>query len=436
MHLRILLISDHYPPFIGGAHRQTQLLGAELQKRGHMVNVVTMWQPGMAATEDDNGVTVHRLKDLRTAVADMLPTQQKADGKQRHHPAYPDLITVRGLRQVVDRFQPDIIHAYGWFTYSLAVALQNREIPVLISARDYAYGCATRTLVHNGENACSGPALGKCLQCAGHLYGMPKGTLAVLGSELGNRLLKRKVTGIHSISTYVQEMVHRDFFNGKTVDLAEDIIPSFRENRHNKVDSADPALQAYVKQLPNKPYILFVGALRRVKGVHHLLAAYQQLHNAPPLVLIGTREFDTPEHFPPNVHVLENFPHRAVMAAWERASFGVIPSLWAEPLGSVVYEGMSQGKAVIGTKPGGHTDMIADGETGLLVAQGDVTGLTQAMQRLIDNPDYCACLGKAAQERAAHFVADVSVPKFEQLYHRVVQQAQRHAHPAFSTIMG
>ena len=85
---------------------------------------------------------------------------------------------------------------------------------------------------------------------------------------------------------------------------------------------------------------------------------------------------------------------------------------------------MSQGKAVIGTRPGGHTDMITDGETGLLVGQGDVTALATAMQTLIDNPQLCQAMGKAAQSRAELFVAAQSVPRFEQLYYRLVEQRQ------------
>lgn len=424
MKLRILLVSDHYPPFIGGAHRQTQLLGRELQKRGHTVNVVTVWQPGQPATQDDQGVLVHRLKDLRT----VLPWAQQ--GKhQRHHPAYPDPVTILGIRRIIQEFQPDLIHAYGWFTYSLAVALQGKEIPLLISARDYAYGCPTRTLVYRGQSNCSGPALQKCLGCAAQLYGGPKGWAAVLGTLVSLPLLRRKVHGIHSISTYVQEMVHRDFLREQSKP-AEGIIPSFRESQNEEHYRDDPALQPYVTQLPKEPYILFVGALRRVKGVDQLLAAYQKLQAPPPLVLIGTYEADSPRRFPPGVYVLPNFPHRAVMAAWEGAYFGVIPSLWAEPLGSVVYEGMSRGKAVIGTKPGGHTDMIVHGETGLLTPLGDVDALTAAMQQLIDNPALCAQFGDAAKARAAQFVADVSVPRFEQLYQQVLSGRRQPQPPA------
>ena len=419
MSLRILIVSDHYPPFIGGAHRQTQLLAKELYKRGHHVAVATVWQPGTVTESDDEGVQLFRLKDLRTT---LRPAPNEAG--QRHHPPYPDPVTMQGLRQVLAKVQPDVIHAYGWFSYSLAAALGNQEIPLLISARDYAYGCATRTLVYQGKESCSGPALGKCLSCAAKLYGRPKGWAAVMGTALSLPLLKRKVKGIHSISTYVREMVHRDFADDQLGPLVEATIPSFREDGDQLLDQNDPALQPYLAQLPNEPYILFVGALRRVKGIYELLAAYQRLQEAPPLVLIGTREADSPQVIPPGVHILPNFPHRAVMAAWTRAAFGVIPSLWAEPLGSVVYEGMSQGKAVIGTRPGGHTDMITDGETGLLVGQGDVTALATAMQTLIDNPQLCQAMGKAAQSRAELFVAAQSVPRFEQLYYRLVEQRQ------------
>ena len=182
-------------------------------------------------------------------------------------------------------------------------------------------------------------------------------------------------------------------------------------------------VRPYVDQLPAGDFILYVGALRRVKGVNQLLEAYQRLDSPPPLVLIGTLEADSPREFPPGVIVLQNFPHDAVMAAWERCLFGVIPSLWPEPLGSVVYEGMSRGKAVIGTTPGGHTDMIASGETGLLVPAGDVPALTQAMRNLIDQPALRDSFGRAAQAHARLFTASIVVPQFERVYQGLIERA-------------
>ena len=66
--MRILMASDHYPPYIGGVQRQTWLIAHELQRRGHEVLVATVWQDRLPAREDDAGVHVRRLKQLRTAV--------------------------------------------------------------------------------------------------------------------------------------------------------------------------------------------------------------------------------------------------------------------------------------------------------------------------------------------------------------------------------
>lgn len=423
MSLRILLVSDDYPPFIGGAHRQTQLLAHELQQRGHEVNVATDWSGGLPEVEDDAGVRVFRLKQLRTWMPGVV-----RDRKQRHQPPFPDPITVAGLRRLIRRFKPDVVHAYGWFSYSGALALLGTNIPLLISARDYGYSCATRTLVYRGEQACDGPALQKCLGCAANLYGAPKGWLAALGVLMGRSLLMHKVLGVHSISAYVQDIMRRDFLGDQargpgTNAVAEAIIPSFREDDADPHGSDDAQNQSYLDRLPTEKFILYVGALRRVKGVSQLLTAYARLASPPPLVLIGTLESDSPREFPPGVVVLENVPHRAVMAAWERSLFGVIPSLWPEPLGSVVYEGMSRGKAVIGTTPGGHADMIIPGETGLLVPAGNIDALTLAMTDLIDQAELRERLGTAARERSKLFTASVAVPQFERFYQLVIDQS-------------
>ena len=427
MELKILLVSDHYPPFIGGAHRQTYLLGQEMHKRGHEVAVATVWHPGLPEVEDEGGVTVYRMKQVRT----LLPFLHRA-GKQQHQPPYPDPVTIVKLRWVINNFRPNMIHAYGWITYSCAVALAGKDIPMLISARDYAYGCATRTLVYKGREVCSGPEFFKCMQCAGQYYGVPKGWIAVLGVRMGRRLLKRKVSGVHSISSYVHDVIARDLFDSQMAamragedSLPDVIIPSFMEDENNEQPYHDIDLQVFINQLPKEPFILFVGALRLVKGLQQLLDAYKRLESAPPLVLIGTIEHDTPKEFPKGVVVLQDFPHQAVMKAWSQALFGVIPSLWPEPLGSVVYEGMSQAKAVIGTTPGGHTDMIMDHETGLLVPIGDVEALTKAIQELLDDPELRERLGRAARERSYMFTAHVAIPHFEQAYMKLANHENR-----------
>ncbi|HEU4736962.1 MAG TPA: glycosyltransferase, partial [Solirubrobacterales bacterium] len=280
--MRILIATDHFPPFIGGAHRQAQLIARAMAERGHEVAVATPWHGGLPQTEADGDVTVHRVRQLRTVFPALV-----RDTRQRHQPPFPDPVTVAGLRRLIAEFEPEIIHAYGWLAFSVAVALGRKRVPMLVSARDYGYFCATRTLLRKGA-PCSGPAPVKCLACSGEYYGRPKGWLAAAGVALSKPLLARKMTGLHSVSTYVHD-VTVEHMRAPDDELVEVTIPSFQE-----VPSTDGIdIDGWLARLPAEPFILFVGAFRKVKGLETLFDAYRQLDSPPPLVLMGTYERDS-----------------------------------------------------------------------------------------------------------------------------------------------
>lgn len=409
--MRILLASDFYHPFIGGAERQTQVLGEELARRGHHVQVATMWHEGQAEREAIGGLTVRRLRGLFTQVPWF-----SADPSRRYHPPAPDPAMVAGLSHHATDFRPDVVHATGWIAYSCAAAFARRHVPFVVSARDYGYTCPIRTLMRRGVE-CDGPAFGKCLDSARERYGLPK-AMAAVGGVLGNRrLLQHSLAGVHAISQYVEMTVRRDLLTGAaderpTQTIVDIALPALLTDDYADADLAPG--------LPQGPFILFVGALQRHKGIYELLEAYQGLRGAPPLVLIGSAWPDTPAQFPAGVVVLRNLPHRQVMAAWDRCQFGVAPSLWPEPLGNVVFEAMARSKAVVATRTGGLVDLVQDGETGLLTPPGDAAALQAAMQRLLDNPGLRSRLGEAGRLVAARCTPDTVVPQFEAFYQRVL----------------
>lgn len=411
--MRLLLVSDHYPPFIGGAHRQTQLLAQGLAARGHTVDVATSWHGGSARrAQEADGIVVHRVRQLRTVVPALV-----RDRDQRQSTPFPDPVTVRDLRRVIAELRPDVIHAYGWMTFSLAVALVGQRIPLLVSARDYGYFCATRTFLRR-DRPCEGPGPLKCATCSARWYGAPKGWIAAAGVAASRPLLVRKATGLHSVSTYVSGVAHEHLLGGRGRRAVEEItIPSFQAR--SSADAGPAELAPYLERLPSQPFILFVGPLRRIKGLEVLFEAYERLAAPPPLVLMGPEGHDPPRGYPAGSVVLTDVPHPAVLAAWDRALFGVMPSLWPEPYGAVVAEAMSRGRPVIGTLVGGHADML-DASCGLLVPQGDAGALARAMQALLDDPARRETMGRAARERARDFTADAIVPRFERIYRELL----------------
>ena len=410
---RVVLVTDAFPPTIGGAERAVQSIATELAARGHAVAIAAAWHPGEPMRETRAGVEVHRVRDLTSR----LPWISSEP--YRHiPPPFPDPEAVVRFRRLFREFRPDLVHSYGWLTYSCAAALARRGVPMVLSLHDYGNFCALRTLLHMDREPCSGAAPMKCLRCSTHHYGALKGTAAVAGVLGGRGLLTRRAAGVQANSEYMRGVAWRDLLDGRArfrrSSAADAVIPPFWD--HVPDSTPDEALLA---RLPER-YILFVGALRRVKGIHVLLEAYERLADPPPLVIAGTMAIDAPSRFPAGVTVLESMPHGTVMAAWRRALFGVFPSLSPEPFGMVVHEAMSCGKAVIGTEPGGHRDMIVDGESGLLVPSGDVAALVVAMSRLIADADLRERLGAAAERRAERFKADRWVPALERLYDAAV----------------
>jgi glycosyltransferase involved in cell wall biosynthesis len=213
--------------------------------------------------------------------------------------------------------------------------------------------------------------------------------------------------------------MHEHLLRGDGDGIAQFVLPSFLDESRDDDDEAATAFA--LERLPAEPFLLYVGAFRRIKGIDALFDAYGQLHDPPPLVMVGSFCADGPSELPPNVTALAKIPHAAVMAAWERALFGVMPSLLPEPLGSVVHEAMSRGKPVIGTTPSGHSDMIVDGETGLLVPPGDVFALRRAMETLLAHPDRRERMGRAARERAQQFEAANVLPNIFQAVDSVAE---------------
>lgn len=372
--------------------------------------VATAWQRDLPSFEDDAGVAVHRLPGLISRVPAF-----SADPVRYTPPPFPDPELVWRLRRLIKSFRPDLIHSYGWLTYSCLPALWRTRIPLVLAAREYANVCPVRTLVRQGRHrgqACDGPAWGKCLECAGSFYDQPKGAVAVL-SVLGQRgRLRRRIDAVHSVSRFCEGVIRRHLLAGRVLPI--EVLPDFRDD--------DLALEPdgeILARLPEQPFILFVGSFRRIKGDEVLLQAYGRLRQPPPLVMVGARSIEPLPAFAPGVTPLLDVPHATVMAIWERALFGVCPSVVPEALGNTVHEGMSQGKAVIGTRPGGHEDMIEDGRNGLLVGCGEVTELAEAIERLLADSELRERLGREARISADLFSAEVVAPRIEALCQRV-----------------
>ena len=89
-------------------------------------------------------------------------------------------------------------------------------------------------------------------------------------------------------------------------------------------------------------------------------------------------------------------PRGRVPALLAQARLLVLPSRYENfPLS--LLEAMSCAVPVVTTRVGGIPEMVADGETGLLVAPGDPEALAAALRRLVGDPALARRLGDAGR---------------------------------------
>jgi glycosyltransferase involved in cell wall biosynthesis len=311
MSLRIAMVSQFYPPVAGGQEQYVRNLSHALVDRGHQVSVATINLNGSPQHEFDGEVELHRIRTSAQRLPFLFTTPRQ------FAPALADPEAVLQLRELIRRQRPDVIHTHDWLARSVVPHVVRDKLPVVATLHDYSTVCAQKRLVYHGL-ACSGPGVRKCIGCAGSYYGAVKGTVTALGNWAAAGGERRAVRMFLPVSSAVAA--------GNR--LAKDrlpfrVIPNFvPDDLMARARPGHPAL----RRLPRGDFILFVGDVAPDKGADVLLDAYRQLADPPPLVLIG-RVYIPLERLPPGVTALGEIPSPAVIAAWRRSLFGVVPSI-------------------------------------------------------------------------------------------------------------
>ena len=106
---------------------------------------------------------------------------------------------------------------------------------------------------------------------------------------------------------------------------------------------------------------------------------------------------------------------------YQNSAFYVMSSRY-EGWGLVLVEAMSCGLPCVSFDcPYGPSDIIRDGEDGLLVENGNIQQLAEKMELLINNKELRERLGVRARLNAARFTSDNIMPQWTKLFETIVQ---------------
>jgi glycosyltransferase involved in cell wall biosynthesis len=312
---------------VGGLERVAVLLTLGLVERGHHVLVCTR-----AVRAFDEPLRAARVQ------IELIP-------RPRARP-WQLLRSALALAPIVRRERPDVIHAHN---------------PAAAAAAALARGLARRrgTAIVASYHGVDAHRLGRAAAALALLADAVVAVSPSAANQLEERGLPRVTwiyNGIDPVVERSREEVRREF----GVEDAELLVTV---GRYSAEKNQALLLGAIAELAPRRPRLraLLVGEgpLRK-----ELQARIEELGLAEAVQLTGPRA-------------------DAVDIVAAADVFALTSS--SEALGIALLEAMSVGCPVVATEVGGVPDFVRDGETGLLVADGDAAGLAEAIERLLDD---------------------------------------------------
>lgn len=388
--MRIVYVSYEYPPqFGGGIGTYVHAMARTLAARGHAVTVLTVGDGPFPRRTIEDGVTLIRLPLPRPAgdgpVALLRQWQERAD-------AVAELLhkLVRGGR--VDLIEFCDYRGEGATFLGTTTPAQR---PV----------CVTR--LHTPMSVL-------------HKYNPGQARYAVL-EEFEHQALRLSDRIVSPSRALAEEM------RGPLgADLPIDLSPH----------PVDPAFLAHGAQPPPAEgnECLYVGRYEERKGVETLARAAGRYLTACPdarLVMIGGDTVKGPQQpsvrrivedlIDPSVRdcveLLDRLPRDTLLERYRAARLCVFPSHF-ENFPNTCLEAMALGKCIIGTTNSGMAEMLADGDSGVIVPSGDAERLADALIRVHNmSVEDRRRMGVAARRRVETcYHPDVIAAALEQQY--------------------
>ena len=365
--MNLLFVTNLYPPhFLGGYERLCALVRDELVRRGHRVSVLTSTHgvengPDPAEADRDG---VHRVLRLTH------PFAQRADSHVRLARWRTSAFNRAAALRVMTTVRPDLVFVWSQLRLTLGASLAARELGLPLA---YTF---------NDEHP---------LGYAAPPFALAPRRLArwLLDGVLLPRLTWHGLDLSHA-TCISRSLRDRLVAGGVPVSDARIIYQSVPDE-HRFAPRDD------VGGLADPARVLFLGQLHDYKGVHTLVEAVGRLvasgrrvrlavaGSGPAPYLARLQALAAP--FADHVAFLGAVPPAELPALYRAHDVFVFPSLGVEAFGLTFLEAMASGLPVVASTGGGHAEALVDGENALTFPAEDVSALTAALARVLDDGD-------------------------------------------------
>ncbi len=288
----------------------------------------------------------------------------------------------------IDLAHLNLIHHY--ITPAILKLLKEHNIPIIWTLHDYTILCPQSTFISNDK---------VCEECRGGKFYRSAVNRCKKGSFLASSLAAFE----NYVHKYLNYYKYVDYFICPSafsyVKYKEfGFFPDKLRHIYHTYKFEPPASE--IKEAESR-YIVYVGRLEKIKGVHTLLAAMKQNPDINLKVIGDGAEEESLKLFKEsqqlhNVTFTGKLSKARVLEAIQNAEFLVCPSEWYEVLGFTIFEAMLMEKPVIGSNIGAIPETVIHEHTGLLFQPGNHLDLSNKINSLYHS-DSLSVMGKNAK---------------------------------------
>ncbi len=412
--MHVLIVTPAFPPFVGGGERHTGTLAKQLHQRGHTVSVLTshatherdFWlgaEGELSCETLEPGLTIIRVpvKPVRGGWQGLLAWRKAMVSfsalpgtlglLQKMAEKVPSLQKINKALAAVD-YPVDVIHGFNisW-EYPMMAAwryAQEQQRPFVASP-----------LAHLGTGPKDKVALNSTMRHQRVM--LETADMLITNTVLEAQGLKERGVNL------------RDFrVAGPGVDIPQTVASFPEEN------------------LPQKPFVLFIGRATAEKGAIHAAQAVLKLRRGGSdirLAMIG-RGTDTFNQYYNDLSPIEQegifhlgLVHESLKHAYLKEARALLLPSRTDSFGIVLLESWLHGRPVIAANAGGIPAVVDDGQNGILVPYGDVQALAEAVRLLVQDSQLNQEMGeKGYQKLMARYTWEAVTDIVEEAYQATI----------------
>ncbi len=405
--MRILIVNTfYYPNMKGGAEQSVKLLAENLVKHGHIVGVFCIdSQENELSVEDYNNVKVFRHTSGDFELYKFSYDKKNISKLQKIRQkliCYNNKKTIDEFEDLLLKFKPDVVHTnstYG-MSYHIWKTAYKKGIPVVHTIRDtgivspVTYGHSVNSIVLKLHRT-------YVKKYSSYVSAVTAPSTYTLSTSLVNNNFRNAT---------VKECI----FNSVVVDK-EALLTTLE--RRKKWDSD------IIK-------FMFAGRLVEIKGVKHMLEAFDtlvdynvELHICGDGELLDYVEKKASKNRRIIIH--GKLANNELAKVYDECDVMIVPSIWPEPFGRVLIEGNIHGLPVIASNCGGMPEIIANTNAGIIYKSGDIVELSNCMKYYCSRENIRKTFDNILKNLWMYDI-EKQIESFESVYCRLTDLREKH----------